>query len=161
MWTTRLDQAATPPGALDVILSRDGSTFAVISLDEWWIMSASQFLANRALEANDLNFKADEVRGPSRIQHPVWTTELIQSGHEPQVHLLRDGAVVASMRLDEWAALSATEFVVEDTVEVAQGLAQYGDNIDEVNQSLKDEESFEDEDLDEPDAQPPHQAPKR
>ena len=64
------------------------------------------------------------------------------------------------MTLDDWSNLSATEFAVEDSVEVAEGLAQYGGNIDEVKESLEDEERFEDEDLDEPEPEPPRQPPK-
>jgi hypothetical protein len=138
MWTTRLTQAATPPGAHDVILSRDDLTF-VISLDEWWIMSASQHLANEALKEADLNFKINELYGPPRIENPQWTTDLVPNGETYEVTLLRDGMVIATFSLDEFAALSATEFVVEDAIEVAEGLAQYGDNIEEVREHFSDE----------------------
>ena len=88
MWSTRLSQAASPPGAHNVILSRDDLTF-VISLDEWWIMSATQYLADKALKENDLNFKMSEIYGPNRIERPFWTTELVPAGDGHEVHLLR------------------------------------------------------------------------
>jgi hypothetical protein len=139
MWTTRLTQAATSTkGAHNVILSRDDLTF-VISLDDWWIMSATQHLADKALRENGLDFRISELYGAPFSKHPSWTTELIVRGHSGDVCLLRDGAVVAVFGLDEFAKLRATEFVVEDAVEVAHGLAQYGNNIEEVKELINDE----------------------
>ena len=137
MWTTRLTQVAASE-AHNVILSRDDLTF-VISLDDWWIMSATQHLANKALNEADLNFKISELYGRPRIKNPLWTTELVPTGERYDVHLLRSGTVVAVFSLDEFAKLPATKFVVRDAVEVAEGLTQYGDNIEEVKEHFKDE----------------------
>ena len=125
-------------GASSVILSRDDLVF-VISLDEWWIMSATQYLADKALKENDLDFKISELYGPPRSKQPLWTTDMVATGDIHDVRLLRDGAAVAVFRLDEFARLPATEYVVEDAVEVAEGFAQYGSNIEEVKEHFEDE----------------------
>jgi hypothetical protein len=139
MWTTRLTQAATSTsGAHNVVLSRDDLTF-VVSLDDWWIMSATQYLADKALKENDLNFKAIDLYGPPPTRRPIWTTDLVATDEGHKVHLLRKGATVATFSLSEFAVLSATEFVVEDVLEVAGGFTQYGDNIEEVKQHFEDE----------------------
>ena len=44
----------------------------------------------------------------------MWTTRLEWNGKNWLVHLARDGVVVATMTLDEWANLSATKDLVED-----------------------------------------------
>lgn len=150
MWTTRLTQAApSTPGARNVVLSRDDLTF-VISLDDWWLMSAIQHLADKALKENDLNFKMRELYGPPRTEHPLWTTEMVQTSDGHDVHLLHSGSTVATFSLAEFAGLSATEFVVEDAVEVAEGLAQYGDNIEEVQEHINEEFGDQDKDDDDP-----------
>ena len=137
MWTTRSIHVA---GSREhnVILSRDDLTF-VISLDEWWIMSATQHLADKALKEADLNFKISELYGRSRIKNPLWTTDLVPIGEGYDVHLLRSGTVVAVLSLDEFAMLPATKFVVRDAIEVAEGLTQYGDSIEEVKAHFNDE----------------------
>ena len=124
-------------------------------------MSANQYLADEALKENDLNFKASEVYGPSRIENPLWTTELVSAGDSYGVRLLRGGDAVVAMGLTEWASLSMTEYVVEDSVEVAEGLSQYGDNIEEVKEAIKQEEGFEDEDGDETQLELTREPPKR
>jgi len=144
MWTTRLTNAATSTsGAHNVVLSRDDLTF-VVSLDDWWIMSASQYLADKALKENNLNFKSIDLYGPRAPRRPTWTTDLIETDKGHKVHLLRDGATVATFSLDEFAALSATEFVVEDAVDVAGGLSQYGENIEEVRRHFEGHGNHED-----------------
>lgn len=143
MWTTRLADAGRD--GHNVILSRDDETFAIIPLDEWWIMSATQFLADKALEDNGLDFKASEIYGPRRVEAPIWTTDLVPAGDAHSVHLLRDGATVAVFSLDEFSELSATNYAVEDALQVADGLTEYGSNIEEVKAALKDEEGFEEE----------------
>jgi hypothetical protein len=140
MWKTLLKDRDKPGGERDVILSRDGSPLAVIDLDEWWIMSANLYLANRALKANNLNFKAHEVQPPSQVENPEWTTSLVRNRDEQQVELLRGGAVIASMALNDWATLSATKYFVDYVVETAEGLAEYGHNIDEVDEAAAREE---------------------
>lgn len=74
------------------------------------------------------------------------------------VQLLRAGAIVATFSLDEFATLSATEYVVEDAIEVAEGLSQYGDNIEEalenVEEEYGDQEDREDQDDEAPKALP-------
>jgi hypothetical protein len=161
VWKTMLKQSNRPDGRSDVILSSgDGSIAAVISLDEWWIMSANQDLANQALQAADLNFKAHEVRPLSRVQNPAWTTGIVQEADKEHVNLFRDGSIIASMPLNDWASLSATRLVIDNVIEAAESLAQYGDNIDEVEEYARHEEREmdgesedeydEDEDHDEP-----------
>ncbi len=148
MWTTRLTRAATAtPGARNVVLSRDDLTF-VISLGDWWLMSAAQRLANQALRENDLDFKVSELYGPRSDRRPTWTTDLIATNDGHDVRLLRHGIAVATFNLHEFAALSATEFVVTDAVEVAQGLSQYGNSIEEVDQHFEDEFGEDEDDLD-------------
>ncbi|MET4750385.1 hypothetical protein ABIB08_004737 [Bradyrhizobium sp. RT11b] len=44
----------------------------------------------------------------------MWTTRLDWNGTHWLVYLSRDGAVVATMTLDEWAKLSATEYLLDD-----------------------------------------------
>ena len=143
MWTTRLADAGRD--GHNVILSRDNETFAIIPLDEWWIFSATQFLADKALKDCGLDFKANEIYGPSRVEAPVWTTSLVLAGDAHNVQLLRDGATVAVFGLDEFSELSATSYAVEDAVQVADGLTEYGSNMEEVKAALKDEEGFEEE----------------
>src|SRR5262245_26341599 len=103
MWTTRLTQAASPRGGHNVILSRGGLTF-VISLDEWWIMSATEHLANKALKEAGLNFKISELYSSGRIENPLWTTDLVPTGETYDVRLLREGIAIAVFSLDEFAA---------------------------------------------------------
>lgn len=148
MWETRLTQMTDPPGGHDVILSKDDLTY-VISLDDWWRMSATQHLADKALKDNDLDFRMSEIYGPPGTDQPLWTTELVPTDNGYDVRLIRGGEAVAHMSLDEWAGLSATEFAMEDSVEVAQGLAAYGRNIDEVNEHIEEEGADEDENEDE------------
>jgi hypothetical protein len=143
MWTTRLADAGRD--GHNVILSRDDETFAVIPLGEWWLMSATQFLADKALEDDGLDFKASEIYSPNPVVVPVWTTNLVPAEDAHNVHLLRDGATVAVFSLDEFSELSATDYAVEDAVRVAHGLTEYGSNIEEVKEALKHEEGFEEE----------------
>ena len=49
----------------------------------------------------------------------MWSTRLEWGDDEWRVHLMRDGAPVAEMSLDEWAGLGATEYLIEDAL--AQG----------------------------------------
>src|SRR5204863_4263311 len=105
MWKTLLTQQTTPPRGHDVILSRDHVTF-VISLDDWWIMSATQHLADKALKKNNLDFKMSELYGPPHSKPPVWTTDLVATGDGHDVNLLRDGAIVVVFSLQEFAELS-------------------------------------------------------
>lgn len=86
--------SATWPGS-DVILSRDDETFAVISVDDWWVMSATRYLADEALREEGLNFKASEIYGPERTDVPTWTTNMVANGDTHDVHLLRDGVAVS------------------------------------------------------------------
>lgn len=41
----------------------------------------------------------------------MWTTEIVRADDHWQVYLLRDGKHIATMTLDEWASLSATQQV--------------------------------------------------
>jgi hypothetical protein len=136
MWTTKVEQRKS--GGYDIPLYRDDVLFAVIPLDEWWVMSATDFVADRALKAEGLNFKAADVKGERPKIKAMWTTALIPAGDSYDVHLLCKGEPAAVFSLNEWARLPATEWVVEDTLEAADDLAQYGDNIEEVDQYLRD-----------------------
>jgi hypothetical protein len=138
MWTTRLKYSKSTGGD-DVILSGGDQTF-VVPLDDWWSMSATQHLANKALKDNDLDFRIGELYGPPRTDCPLWTTELVSVGDSHDVRLFRSGEAVVVMSLEEWAKLSATEFAMEDSVEVAQGLLTYGNNIKEVIEFFEDDE---------------------
>jgi hypothetical protein len=44
----------------------------------------------------------------------MWTTRLEWNGSNWLVHLSRDGVMVATMTLDEWANLSATKYVAKE-----------------------------------------------
>jgi hypothetical protein len=146
MWATKISVYPSASGARDVILIRsDGPVFAVISLDDWWVMSATRYLANEALRDAGLNFKANELYAPERTDTPFWTTNLVPSGDSYEVHLLRAGVATEVLSLNEWAELSATTWAVDDAVEVAYGLSEYGSNIEEVKEALKHEEGFEEE----------------
>jgi hypothetical protein len=103
-------------------------------------MSACQYLANKALKEKNLNFKASELYGPREARCPIWTTNLIAADNPQEVELLRKGETVATFSLNAFATLSATKFVVEDAVEVAEGLAQYGGNIEEVKERFASED---------------------
>ena len=129
MWTTKLEQR--PGGGHNVRLSRDGVLIATISLNEWWVMSATDFLANAALQNEGLNFRARDTTANGPIGPLSWTTSLVPLGDACDVHLLRDGKLVAVFGLQEWADLPATEFIVQDIVEQTYGLSQYGSNIEE------------------------------
>jgi hypothetical protein len=59
------------------------------------------------------------------------------------VHLHHNGELVAVLGLDEWEQLSATQWALEDALEVAEGLLEYGSNIEEVDEALKREEKNE------------------
>jgi hypothetical protein len=137
VWTTKVEHAER--GGFNIPLYRDDVLFAVIPFDEWWVMSATELIANRALQAEGLNFKAHEVKGELPEIDATWTTALVPADGSYAVHLLRSGEVAAVISLEEWARLPATEWVVEDTLDSANGLLEYGDNIEEVNQALKDE----------------------
>lgn len=141
MWTTRWADGTAP---YTVTLFRNGVVFAAIPLDEWWVMSATRYLADSALRENHLDFKASDIYGPDRNDVPIWTTNLVPTGDGYEVHLMRDGVAVTVISLEDWAKLSATEYAVEDAIEVAGGLCEYGNNIEEVKQALEqlDEEGF-------------------
>jgi hypothetical protein len=136
MWTTKVEMREG--GGTNIPLYRDDELFAVIPLDEWWVMSATDLIADRAIQAEGLNFKAADVKGERPEIDVEWTTSLVPAGDSYDVHLLRKGQPAAVMSLEEWAKLPATEWVVEDTLEAAENLAQYGDNIEEVEQYLRD-----------------------
>jgi hypothetical protein len=160
MWTTRLTQA-TAGKAYNVILARDDLTF-LIGLDDWWTMSATEYLANKALEENNLNFKISELYGAPRSRQPIWTTDLVANGDSYDVHLLGNGAPVAVFTLDEFAKLSATSFAVEDAVEVAGGLAPYGRNIKEVDEHFEDEfGDHEEHEIDDGPVRGPWESPRK
>lgn len=146
MWTTETTIQPEPARGWDVHLLRNGEPFAVISLDDWWDMSATTCLVDEALRQEELDFKMSELYGPKRTDVPMWTTNLVGAGESCDVHLLRDGRAVATMSLEEWLDLSATRWAIEDAVEVAEGLFQYGSNIEEVKEALRYEEGFEAED---------------
>lgn len=135
MWTTELEQR--PEGGFNVRLYRDGASFATISADEWWMMSANVLLADMALRDEGLNFRAADVYDNSSTSTPTWTTDLVPSGDTFDVQLLCNDERVAVINLKDWAELPATEWIVQDTVEVALGLEQYGSDIDEVEENLK------------------------
>jgi hypothetical protein len=44
----------------------------------------------------------------------MWITTLDWNGSNWLVYLSRDGRTVATMTLDDWAALSATEYLIEN-----------------------------------------------
>jgi hypothetical protein len=152
MWKTHFVQ---DKGEHDVVLCRDDKTF-VIGVIDWWSLSATRYLADKALKENDLDFKASELHfvmrtlyGPPRRKPPVWTTNLVANGDSHDVHLLRDGAAVAIFSLEEFAGLSANKFAVEDAVEVAGGLAVHGRNMKEADKYLAAEfGDYEEEELD-------------
>ena len=149
--------SASWPGS-DVILRRDDETFALISVDDWWVMSATRYLADEALREEGLDFKLSEIYGPETTDVPVWTTNMVANGDTHDVHLLRHGVTLAVMSLDEYAGLSITEYIVDDAVQVAGGLSEYGSNIEEVDEALKHEEGIEAEErLDELNVSPPKQ----
>ena len=104
MWKTRLVQQTTPPRGNDVHLSRDEVTF-VINLDDWWVMSATRHLADKALKENNLDFRMSELYGPPKRTPPVWTTDLVATVDGYDVNLLRDGAIVVVFSLQEFAEL--------------------------------------------------------
>lgn len=165
MWKTRFVQ---DKGQHDVILSRDDLTF-LIGVSDWWILSATRHLADKALKEKNLDFKASELDfqmrtfyGPPGRKPPAWTTNLVASADSYDVHLLRDGAPVAVLSLEEFAALSANEFIVEDAIEVAEGLAAYGHNIKEADKYIAAD--FGDDEEDESDDGPvraPGESPRK
>ena len=59
MWTARLTQASAGK-TLNVVLAHDDVTY-FISLDDWWVMSATQYLADKALKESNLDFKMSEL----------------------------------------------------------------------------------------------------
>jgi hypothetical protein len=157
MWTTRLTQADAGK-AYNVVLAREDVTF-LISLNDWWIMSATEYLADKALKENDLDFRMRELYGASRTQQPQWTTDLVPNGVSYDVHLLGNGNRVAVLSLDEFALLSATKFAVEDALEVAGGLAPYGRNAQEVDEHFEEEFNNQDDEVDEDPIRDPGENP--
>ena len=147
MWQTKIAVAPSASGSFDVVLIRqDGAIPAVISLDDWWAMSATRHLVDQALREDGFNFKVSELYGRERTDTPLWTTNLVPAGDSYEVHLLRAGHDYDYViSLSEWAELSATKWAVEHALEAADSLSEYGDNIEEVKAALKDEEGFEDE----------------
>jgi hypothetical protein len=168
MWKTRLTQGKETGYVLSVILSRDDTTF-VISVSDWWTLSATRHLADKALEEIKLDFKASELDlrmrgyyGPPSRTPPVWTTDLVTRGDGHDVHLQRDGAAVAVFSLEEFASLSATKFVVEDAVETAEGFAVYGRNIKEVDEQIGIELGvYEEDETDEGPVRGPWESPRK
>jgi hypothetical protein len=159
MWTARLTQASAGK-TLNVVLAHDDVTY-FISLDDWWVMSATQYLADKALKESNLDFKMSELYGPPRSRQPVWTTDLVSNGDSYDVHLIGNGSRVAVFSLDEFAKLSATEFAVEDAVEVAGGLAPYGRNAQEVDEHFEGELNDQDDEIDEGPVRGPWESPRK
>jgi hypothetical protein len=133
----------------------------LISLNDWWIMSATQYLADKALKENDLDFKMSELYGAPPSRQPAWTTDLVTNGVSYDVHLLGNGTRVAVFSLDEFAKLSATKFAVEDSLEVAGGLAPYGRNAQEVDEHFEDEFNNQDDEVDEGPIRDPWESPRK
>ena len=49
----------------------------------------------------------------------MWTTQVIWEDGQNRVVLRKDGVWVGKMTLDDWAALGATSFLVNDALEQA------------------------------------------
>ena len=137
MWSTTRKWNDTD--SEEVTLLRDDLVVAVVSMEDWWIMSATRHLADKALEENDLDFRASEVFGPESPRVPEWTADLTPSGNSHDVHLLHNGAVIAVLGLDEWAELPVNKYIVTDHLEAAWALSDYGSNIEEVREAIAED----------------------
>jgi hypothetical protein len=143
MWAT--DTVAPEPSRWQVRLLRDANLVAVVSLDDWWVSSATRHIIDEAFQLEGIDFKANEIYGPDETTARLWTTNLVPTSEGFDVHLLRDGATAAIISLGDWAQLSATTWAMENAREAVEGLLELGNNIEEVKEALKDEEGFEDE----------------